>query len=340
MPHPSRDENEYHSLDEIERLEQEELEKERKAKFNLFARKNNEDSDGVSKDEEQIWENPNLPNFFKFFWRKLNQILSVNLMMIFGNFPLFFALFAISGYASIHSTSPYYSVFAPLEGVLRFDTSPATAALVNIFGTQASITVLTTVDYVFLGLAALILFTFGPVCVGTTYILRNMFRGEGVFLWSDFFYAIRRNLKQALLYGILDLGIIVLLVYDIFFFNLNYGLNMVLNMMFFASICLAILYFFMRMYIYLMMVTFDLSIFKLLKNALLFAVLGIKRNIMALLGTVLVCMIEYLLLAIYFPLGVILPFVLLFSLCSAIGVYAAYPKIKEIMIDPYYKDQN
>lgn len=340
MPRQLPEDNQYHALDEIERLEQEELKAKKAGRFNLFSQKNNDEHDGVSKDELQICDNPNLPNFFKFIGRKINTLLSVNILMIFGNFPIFFALFALSGYLSIHSTSPYHSVFAPLNGVMYFDSSPATAALYNIFGLQAPITVLSTGDYVLLALTGLIIFTFGPVCVGTTYILRNMFRGEGIFLWHDFWYAIRRNIRQGIIYGIMDLLIMFILGYDIFFFQLNFGNSTVLNMMFFASVVLAFLYFFMRMYIYLMMITFDLSILKLLKNALLFTVLGVKRNTMALLGTVAVLAIEYLLLATYFPLGVIMPFVILLSLCSMIGVYAAYPKIKEIMIDPYYKNDN
>ena len=67
MPHLDNNDNERHSLDELEAAEQEELAKERKAKakiFNPFSRTYS-DSDGVSKDEKQIWENPNLMNFFK-----------------------------------------------------------------------------------------------------------------------------------------------------------------------------------------------------------------------------------------------------------------------------------
>lgn len=339
MPRQLPDDNQYHALDEIERMEQEEIKAKKANRFNPFANLGNSDSDGVSKEEKQIWENPNLSNFFKFLKRKVNQLLSVNILMIFGNFPIFFALFAVSGYLSIHSTSPYFSLFAPLNGVMHFDSSPTTAVLFNIFGMQSKITVLSTGDFVLLALACLTIFTFGPVCVGTTYILRNMFRGEGIFLWHDFWYAIKRNLRQGLIYGILDLFIMFLLAYDIFFFHLNFGNSVVMDMMFFACLVLAVLYFFMRMYIYLMMITFDLSILKLLKNALLFTVLGVKRNSMALIGTVAVLAINYLLLALYFPLGVIMPFVCGFSLCSMIGVYAAYPKIKEIMIDPYYMDE-
>ena len=334
MPHLDNNDNERHSLDELEAAEQEELAKERKAKakiFNPFSRTYS-DSDGVSKDEKQIWENPNLMNFFKLLGRKLNQILSVNLMMVFGNFPLFFALFAMSGYASIHSTAPSYAVFPPLYGAMRFDPSPATSSLFSIFGRQSEITVLTTTDYVFFALTALILFTFGITRVGTTYILRNLFRGEGVFLWHDFWHAIKRNLRQAIVFGIIDVVIIVLLAYDIFFFHLNYSLSMVMSTMFFMSLFLALLYFFMRTYIYLMIVTVDLSLYKLFKNALALSIVGIKRNLMAFLGVLLVAGVEYLLLYIYFPLGVILPFVILFSLCAMMGIYAAYPVILKHVI--------
>jgi len=331
------EDNERHTLDEIEQAEQEELAAKAKQEsgFNPF-RKTYSDGEGVSKDEEQICENPNLKNFFKLLGRKLNPILSVNLMSVFGNFPMIFALFAISGYASIHSTAPYFTVFAPLKGAMYFDHSPATAALMGIFGMQADITILSAVDYVMLALSALTILTFGPVNVGATYILRNLFRGEGIFLWHDFFYAIKRNLKQSLVYGIMDAVILVLLAYNIFFYNLNYGVNTPLNMMFYAAICMAVLYIIMRPYIYLMMVTFDLSILKMFKNALLFTVLGIKRNILSTLGIVLLVVIEFALLVLYFPLGVILPFVGLFSIGYMMQIYGAYPKIKEIMIDPYY----
>jgi len=335
MPYQENENNERHSLDEIEEMEQAEKKAQKKAKFNPFANLNKEGR-GVEKDDEVIAENPNLKNFFVLFGRKLNQILTVNLMMVAGNFPLFFALFVIGGYLSIHTTSPNYLLYAPLRTVVMFDPSPATSALWSVFSRQASVTILSTGDYILLGLAALAIFTFGPVRVGVTYIHRNIVRGEPVFLWHDFWYCIKRNLRQALIYGIMDVLIVGLIIYDILFFNLNYGTSMMIDIMFFMSLMLGLMYAFMRIYIYLMLITFDLSIFKMFKNALYFTVLGIKRNMMAFLGIVLLLMINYLLLATFFPLGVLLPLVLVPSLSVLIGIYAAFPKIKEIMIDPYY----
>ncbi|MBQ8332330.1 MAG: DUF624 domain-containing protein, partial [Clostridia bacterium] len=196
----------------------------------------------------------------------------------------------------------------------------------------------TTADYILFGLTALLLITWGPVNAGVTYLIRNLFRGKPVMMWQDFKDTVKRNFRQSLIYGILDIGIIVLIVYDIVFFWLNYNLNMVMSTLFFSALTMALLYFFMRIYIYLMIVTFDLSILSMFKNALRFTVLGLKRNFMFLLGTVAVVLIEYFLMYAYFPLAVIVPFVILPSLLVTMGVYAAFPVIKKYMIDPFYEE--
>lgn len=337
MSNYNPNENKKLSLDEIEEMEQEEKRaQKKKKKFNIFSGAY-ADGKGVDKDEVAIADNPTLANFFKLIGRKINQILSVNILFIFANFPIFFFFLGMSGYFSIHTTAPVYSVFAPLRGAMMFENSAASSALWTIFSRQADITVHTTADYVFFGIAALTIITFGLSRIGITYILRNMFRGEPIFLFHDFFYVIKRNLRQGIIYGIIDALITFLIVYDIVFFNLNYAANFGMSVMFFVSLCFALIYFFMRHYIYLMLITFDLSIFKMFKNAMYFTVLGIKRNFMAFLGTILIAMLEYFLMLVYPPLAVIMPFVILPSLLMMIGVYAAYPKIKEIMIDPYYE---
>ena len=331
------------SLDEIEEMEQKEIEesakKEKKIRFNLFNRFQNRDGKGVDPDEVKIADDPKLVNFFKLVGRKINQLLSVNLFIIFGNFPIFFLLLALTRYFSIHTTAPIYTAYAPLYGIMKFgESSPAIASLWTVFSRRTDISIPSVVDWILIGLGLLVIFTFGPVRVGVTYILRNMFRGEPIFMWHDFWYAIKRNLKQALIYGVMDVIIIFLIVWDIVFFNLNYNYSMLMSIFFFMSLFLALLYFLMRTYVYLMLVTFDLSIPKLLKNGLLFSVLGVKRNLMFVLGTVILALLEYFLMLVYVPLAVIIPFVILPSLILMMGVYAAYPKIKEIMIDPYYEE--
>jgi len=95
----------------------------------------------------------------------------------------------------------------------------------------------------------------------------------------------------------------------------------------------------MRFYIYVQMVTFKLSIFKILKNSVIFALLGIKRNLVALFGILAVLFLELVCLfwlgGVLIPLAVGLPLLILISAMAYIKVYAAYYKIKTVMIDPY-----
>ena len=134
----------------------------------------------------------------------------------------------------------------------------------------------------------------------------------------------------------MDLLIMVLIAYDIVFFNVNYANSFMTTMMFFVSLVLAVLYTIMRIYIYIMMITFDLPLLKLFKNALIFTILGIKRNAVCILLIAAMGIISISMLGIYLPIGVLIPLVILFSLITYTGVYYAYPVIYKYMIEPYY----
>ena len=94
-----------------------------------------------------------------------------------------------------------------------------------------------------------------------------------------------------------------------------------------------------------MLVTFDLSIYKILKNALIFSMLGFKRNFMGVLGIALITGIHILLipLLITTPLSgipIILPFIWYIALVTFTSAYAAYPVIDKYMIAPYINQTN
>ncbi len=282
--------------------------------------------------EEPIMKDPGFKNFFKLFGRKISKILSLNITLIVGNFPIFFLFLVISGYLSQKVSAPMYPAFLALNGALTHGGNAFTSAILGTYSMQGLVTNFSTADYVFMALTGLLIFTYGPTMVGCTYNVRNLVRQDPVFWVQDFFYAIKKNIKQALIFGIMDIILVALIVYDVIFFNINYSQGFMMAVMFFLAIVIAILYFFMRMYVYIMMVTFDLSIPKLLKNAFIFSILGIKRNLMALLGTVIVVGLNVYLLFLYFPLGVVLPFVITLAVCLYISVYCAYPVIYKYMM--------
>lgn len=312
---------------------------EKKKKFKIFRNIYDKDGPGVEKDEVKAMEDPSLINFFKLLKRKLGRLVTVNAMYLLANFPFIFFIILMSGYVMDEFAANAYSVYPTLYGVSLFESgSPAVASLLGIFGRVTTGYAYNLPSIILACLSCLIVFTFGCANVGTTYILRNMVREEAVFLWTDFKYAIKRNWKQALPMGIIDSLLIALLVYAISFYNVNINNGGVTVPFLIISWAALILYFFMRLYIYLMIVTFDLKLSKILKNAAFFAILGFKRNIMVLFGVVILAVLTLGLCILFLPIGIIIPFTILFSLGGFMGTYAAYPKIKQIMIDPYYND--
>lgn len=280
---------------------------------------------------------PNLKYFFKLFGRRFPRILTLNLMMLVQILPI---LAAVLVYMWSDTTPTQSSnLFAPLWGVSQISSAPSVSVWLSTLNIQTFVPIQTLPNIIaYVILFAVTAVTWGWQQVGAAYNLRSMVRREPVYLWSDFFYAIKRNFKQAFIVGLLDFLFLFLLVFDYLYFYMITG-SFAVDFMFFIIFALIILYSVMRFYLYLLLITFDLKTLKLFKNALIFAVLGIKRNLMAALGIVLIIGINLLLilggLSIGLATPVILPFFYLLGVSGFITTYAAYPVIKKYMIDPY-----
>ena len=235
-----------------------------KKKFKLFDTQR--EGPGVLKNERPL--KYDLYSYFVRMWRNMSKLISVNLLYVVGNFPLFFAIIAMTGRFNIASTAPVEPMFPLVHGIMLHTDSPAMLPMLARFGEQREISALGPVAIVLLCLAALVIFTFGIVNTGTAYVLRNIVSGEPVYPWSDFWYAVKRNWKQGLIFGIIDCLAIFILYFDMSFFWQTTG-SIATNMMFYTTLVCCVIYFFMRFYIYIMMVTFDLSIFKLIKNGVI-----------------------------------------------------------------------
>ena len=296
---------------------------------------------GIGK--KDVDEGYTLKRFFISYKSNFGKLVSVNIFFILGNFPLIFLIATFAGLTKNEAYFPLSDLFQNLNGLFHADggMTPFKLSLYSLEGLQGVSYVPTALTYVFYGLGALTLFTFGIVNVGTAYIIRNMVMREPVFVWTDFWYAVKRNYKQAIPFGIIDVLICAILISNIYNLLTSTG-QFLLSIMFWANVVIFILYFFMRYYMYVQMVTFKLSIFKMIKNSLIFALLGFKRNIMALLGIILLIFIELILLlgtgGILIPFAVAAPLAILFSTFAYMKVYAAYDKINQIMIIPYYEE--
>ena len=309
-------------------------------KFKLFSKKEKKD---ITPEEVEAERNgpKGIKLFFKLLKRNFGSLISLNLMMLFMVIPLLAAFYVyLQGDTTPSVTSPIY---ATLHGADLIIGTPATELLKNTFSTRLMLPVHNSVVYpVIIGIIALLALTWGWQNVGSTYVLRSIVRSEPVYIWSDYFYAIKKNLKQGFIFGIIDFVIIAVLTFDIMWFSGNTG-SFAQDLMYFCTVGLALLYVFMRFYLYIMLITFDLSYWKLLKNALIFTTIGIKRNIVGGLGIILMAALNIALVIFLMPMGVAVPLILplfyFMSFSSFISVYTAYPSIQKYMIDPIIKEQ-
>jgi len=308
------------------------LEQLNKKKFKLFDM--NRDGKGVDPGEDTT---PNLKFFFKLLWRKLSKIITLNMLAIVQILPLLACLYL---YFIATPTTPtqYYPEYAALYGMQEAASSATSSLGVSLFSFQHPLPTYNT--YIYWVIGVLLLFqvvTYGWQKVGVIYVTRGLVRGDSVFVWSDYFYAIKKNLKQGFILGLIDCIAMFALAFDIYYFYTSpqTGMN---NFMYVLTIALIVLYIIFRFYVYLMAVTFDMKIGKIFKNALIFIVLGIKRNIMALLGLAILTAFAVLLVVLFLPMGlgvtIVLPLIYYLGVCAFIYTYAAYPVIKKYMIDP------
>lgn len=309
------------------------MEKQRKFQIpNIFDM--NRNGKGVAPGEDTT---PNLKYFFKLTFRKFSNLLTLNLMMFAMVLPIALAVYIFfNGPQMPTMSSP---AFSALMGA-QLTNAGGTELLTKLMSSMPQVNFITYdsyaswLPYVLLGILAI---TWGWQSTAITYILRGLVRGDGVFMFSDYFYAIKKNFKQGLVLGLIDAGVIIVLIID-FLYTWSARSNYWSYLMFFAVTALIIVYLFMRMYLYLMMVTFNITLYKMLKNALIFTALGIKRNLMAGVG-ILLCLALWGALAfigLQFNLGflIFIPALFFFAFMSFISVYCAYPVIKKHMIDP------
>ena len=179
----------------------------------------------------------------------------------------------------------------------------------------------------------------GPATAGVTYIMRNFSREEHAWLWSDFKDSVKGNFKQAIVVFLIDLVMAVLFYVAIVVYSSMTGFMSALVGIVYLMIAI---YTMMHFYIYPMMVTFDLKLKDLYRNALLFTISKLPSNLFV--AAVLVLL--HLVLPIYlifvggqYTMILLLVFlmleiVILQGFSAFLVNFNAYPKLKKYMIDP------
>lgn len=177
-----------------------------------------------------------------------------------------------------------------------------------------------------------------PFVAGLTLISRNFAREEHAFVWSDFWSTVKSNWKYFLLNGLIIYLVYVALSFSILYYYNRAALEQLFYMPFWICLVVAIVFLFAQYYLPVIFITFDLKFGAAYRNALIFSVAGLGRNIL----------ITVILGGLFFLVYSVIPFIpptiftllilivfILFSFVSFLINFTVYPVIDRYLIKPY-----
>jgi len=254
--------------------------------------------------------------FFELLWRKFSRFLSLNFVYSICMLPLALMVNWLM-YAAMYEWVGADAVAEEVAPSLMFSFA------ISFFNLPAPV-------WGLLLLASAL--ALGPLTCGITYITRCWTQEKHADL-SDLFDHAKRNWKQGLFLGILDIAVYALLMRNLLAvidYDLVGGFSG--TMLSFSrnfSIIGLVVYSFMRLYTYQMAVTFELKITHILKNAWLFSVMGLFRNILA---TAVFAATFFVFFQLNFLVEVVFYFIFSFSFWAFANNFITFPLIKKLMM--------
>lgn len=250
--------------------------------------------------------------FFEILQRKFWNFIKVNLMFLIFNIPaLIFGMFVLI-------------FFFP--NILPDALKDSETLLSDVM-----------LKFIFLTLMMCIpMVTTGPAQAGFTYIMRNYAREEHAFIWSDFKETAIKNMKQSLIISTVNSLLTFMMLFSIRAYQVLGSGNFIMTVGSALMVVLFIIFAIMNMYIYPIMITFDLKIKQIYKNALIFAVVKFLPNLGILLLSVFLLILSF-----YFNpvIGIIIYVFFTVSLIGFLTNFYVYPKLKKYMISRIEEDE-
>ena len=266
----------------------------------LFGKIYNRNGAGVEKDEIK---QPDFIRFFQVFARKFGSLIKLN--------------------------SAFLVIAVPAAVIMYFIYHMSATLVLNIGGNLISIDVFKRF------VMPLVLIIVYPFIAGLAFVSRNFVREEHAFIYSDFFEQTKRNFKFFFFNGILLYIVYVILSISFEFYFYMMFSNLLFIVPFLFTIFASYMFIAAQFYLPVMAVTFDLGFSALYKNAFIFAMVALPRNlIIVFLGVLL-----FVYSVIFTPLMLILLFGLIayfllfgFSFSMYTVNFIVYPVIDKFMI--------
>mgnify|MGYP004628767385 FL=1 len=210
----------------------------------LFGRSYQKEGPGVSKDDV---EKRKFFLFFELYFRKFWKLIKLNLLYFFVN------IISVLSMAVI-----VVSIIAPHE--------------------KGTVDGIALIAYGVVILSGIIV---GPSTAALVYVLRNYANQRHSFMASDFFEQFKKNFKQSVPVGLLTMVLPVVFTFAMRYYagiNTLWGTGLLCLTTFCVLVVLSA-----YLYVYPIMVTFDLKLKQILRNSLIMAFANFPVNILVLI---------------------------------------------------------
>lgn len=186
--------------------------------------------------------------------------------------------------------------------------------------------------------------TGGFANVGITHVARNTARDKHSFGLSDFFETIKKNKKQALIAGIINTVVYILMIINLVFywffakgFLQTVGFGFVMAMFFLFSV--------MCYYLWTLIITFDFTLKQAYMNSFRFVFVNLKYNLLCFFVLALIFVAAIALLVIFpnfffaiLPIEILLYMTIYPCFKALLVQFCTFHSIKKYIIDPYYEE--
>ena len=262
----------------------------------------NKPGPGVNKDEPP----KSAPvRFFEILWRKLSKIIQLNLIFLIPTVVvvvLMTVLFLV----------PYRLTLSLPIGGIEFE-----------------------IKFWELYVVPLPIIFLSPFIAGLTIVTRNFVREEHAFVLSDFFDSVKSNFKLFFLNGIICYIAYTVISFSLIYYYASALTNSIFYVPLYLCLLIAVIFIFAQFYLPILMITFDLKLRYMYKNALIFAFLGLARNLL-ITAYIALLLFLYIYIALSLPIAFLImavfTIVILFSFTSYFISFATYPLIDKFII--------
>lgn len=191
---------------------------------------------------------------------------------------------------------------------------------------------------VFLALVQLLLL--GPSIAGMTKVLRNFSQERHTYVWTDYINAMKSNWKPACLVGIVDMVLAFCIGCGTYVYPslIESTGNMFIYVPFILMYSVGVTALMMNYFIFLMMISTNLSFKGILKNSFALTCVSFKKCLLTTVICLLISAVFSFLILVDINFALLL-IIMPVSIMGLIICFNTYPVIQKYVINPYYEQK-